>query len=127
MYHFYKTFGGNMQNSKLMILDQKTLQNLQYYMPENKVLQQLANFFSIFSDSTRLKILSALAVSQMCVNDIAVSLNINQTTVSHQLKLLKSIGAVKDQCEGKIIFYSIANKTINDVMLNGVDYLLQDA
>ena len=127
MYHFYKTFGGNMQNSKLMILDEKTLQNLQYYMPENKVLQQLANFFSIFSDSTRLKILSALAVSEMCVNDIAVSLNINQTTVSHQLKLLKSIGAVKDQREGKIIFYSIANKTINDVMLNGVDYLLQDA
>ncbi len=116
-----------MQNSKLMILDEKTLQNLQYYMPENKVLQQLANFFSIFSDSTRLKILSALAVSEMCVNDIAVSLNINQTTVSHQLKLLKSIGAVKDQREGKIIFYSIANKTINDVMLNGVDYLLQDA
>ena len=127
MYHFYKTFGGNMQNSKLMILDEKTLQNLQYYMPENKVLQQLANFFSIFSDSTRLKILSALAVSEMCVNDIAVSLNINQTTVSHQLKLLKSIGAVKDQREGKIIFYSIANKTINDVMLNGVDYLSQDA
>ncbi len=116
-----------MQNSKLMILDEKTLQNLQYYMPENKVLQQLANFFSIFSDSTRLKILSALAVSEMCVNDISVSLNINQTTVSHQLKLLKSIGAVKDQREGKIIFYSIANKTINDVMLNGVDYLLQDA
>lgn len=116
-----------MSNSKIMILDENTLQNLQYYMPENKVLQQLANFFSIFSDSTRLKILSALAVTEMCVNDIAVSLNINQTTVSHQLKLLKSIGAVKDQREGKIIFYSIANKTINDVMLNGVDYLLQDA
>ncbi len=114
-----------MSNAKIMNLDQKTLQNLQYYMPENKVLQQLADFFSIFSDSTRLKILSALAVSEMCVNDISVTLGINQTTVSHQLKLLKGIGAVKDQRDGKIIFYSIANKTVNDVMLNGVDYLLQ--
>ncbi len=116
-----------MQNNKIMNLDEKTLQNLQYYMPENHFLQQLANFFSVFSDSTRLKILSALAVSQMCVNDISVSLNLNQTTVSHQLKLLKSIGAVKDKREGKIIFYSIANNTIHDVMLNGVDYLLKDA
>lgn len=116
-----------MSNNKIMNLDEKTLQNLQYYMPENKILQQLANFFSVFSDSTRLKILSALAVTEMCVNDISVSLKINQTTVSHQLKLLKNIGAVKDQRDGKIIYYSIANSTINDVMLNGVDYLLKEA
>ena len=112
-----------MDENKIMFLDEKTIINLQYYMPKNSVLQQMANFFSIFSDETRLKILSALSISKMCVNDISTSLSLNQTTVSHQLKILKSIGAVKDNRSGKIVYYSIANKTINEVMLNSVDYL----
>ena len=107
-----------------MNLSEETLENLKYYMPENKVLQQLASFFSVFGDGTRLKILSALALSDMCVNDISVSLNLNQTTVSHQLKLLKDAGAVKYLRDGKVIYYSLANKTINEVMLNGVDCIL---
>lgn len=112
-----------MEENKILFLDEKTILNLQYYMPQNSVLQQMANFFSIFSDETRLKILSALSISKMCVNDISISLSLNQTTVSHQLKILKSIGAVKDERCGKVIYYSIANDTINEVMLNGVDYL----
>ena len=115
-----------MDENKLMFLDEKTIINLQYYMPKNSVLQQMANFFSIFSDETRLKILSALSISKMCVNDISTSLSLNQTTVSHQLKILKSIGAVKDNRCGKIVYYSIANKTINEVMLNSVDYLFSE-
>lgn len=115
-----------MEESKIMFLDEKTISNLQYYMPDNSVLQQMANFFSIFSDETRLKILSALSLSKMCVNDISVSLNLNQTTVSHQLKILKAVGAVKDDRCGKVIYYSIATKTINEVMLSGVDYLFDN-
>lgn len=115
-----------MEKSKIMFLDEKTISNLQYYMPDNSVLQQMANFFSIFSDETRLKILSALSLSKMCVNDISVSLNLNQTTVSHQLKILKAVGAVKDDRCGKVIYYSIATKTINEVMLSGVDYLFDN-
>ena len=115
-----------MEKSKIMFLDEKTISNLQYYMPDNSVLQQMANFFSIFSDETRLKILSALSLSKMCVNDISVSLNLNQTTVSHQLKILKAVGVVKDDRCGKVIYYSIATKTINEVMLSGVDYLFDN-
>lgn len=115
-----------MEKSKIMFLDEKTISNLQYYMPDNSVLQQMANFFSIFSDETRLKILSALSLSKMCVNDISVSLNLNQTTVSHQLKILKAVGAVKDDRCGKVIYYSIATKTINEVMLSGVDYIFDN-
>ena len=79
-----------MEENKILFLDEKTILNLQYYMPQNSVLQQMANFFSIFSDETRLKILSALSISKMCVNDISISLSLNQTTVSHQLKILKT-------------------------------------
>lgn len=94
------------------------------YMPKETTLEKLANFFSAFSDSTRIKILTALCLCEMCVNDISILLKINQTTVSHQLKLLKQNGAVKSRRSGKLIYYSIADNSINEVMLNGVNYLL---
>ena len=112
-----------MKDCKILFLDEKTLTNLQYYMPSVSVLQQMANFFSVFSDETRLKILSALSITKMCVNDIANCLNLNQTTVSHQLRILKAIGAVKDERCDKIIYYSISDNTINEVMMYGVDYI----
>ena len=102
----------------------KVVEDIKYYLPEEKALRLLAEFFSMFSDETRIKIISALSVSELCVNDIANILKLNQTTVSHQLKLLKSVGAVKFRRDGKIIYYSIADKQINDCLLSGVNYLL---
>lgn len=67
--------------------------------------------------------LSALAISEMCVTDLSRVLDINQTTVSHQLRLLKNLGIVKSERQGKIIFYSLVNDTVNDVMLKGVEFL----
>lgn len=105
-------------------IDKTTLLNLQYYMPENNTLRQLADMFSVFSDFTRLKILSALALSEMCVNDLSRYLNINQTTISHQLRLLKNFNAVTDKRIGKVVVYSLKNQMVNEIMSNGVDYLL---
>lgn len=113
----------NEENKKLLV-DEKTANDIKYYLPQEKVLRMLADFFSIFSDETRIKILSALSVSELCVNDISNILKLNQTTVSHQLKLLKGIGAVKYRRDGKIIYYSLADKNINDCLMNGVNYVL---
>lgn len=109
---------------KIILLPKKQHNDLLNYMPEDSTLQKLANFFSVFSDGTRIKILTALCLGEMCVNDLSVTLEINQTTVSHQLKYLKQFGAVKCKRDGKIMYYSIANNAINDVMMNGVNYLL---
>ena len=112
-----------MMNNTKILLKQEKVNDVKYYMPEDRMCLKLADFFSMFSDTTRIKILSALAVSEMCVNDISRILNINQTTVSHQLKLLKSTGTVKFRRDGKIIYYSISNNMINDCLLSGVNYL----
>ena len=104
--------------------EEKVVKDIKYYLPQEKVLRLLAEFFSMFSDETRIKILSALGVSELCVNDIANILDLNQTTVSHQLKLLKSVGAVKFRRDGKTIYYSIADKQINDCLLSGVNYVM---
>ena len=108
---------------RILLLDKKVQNEIKRYMPDAEILQGLADFFSIFSDCTRIRIVSALAISEMCVNDISNVLGINQTTASHQLKLLRSVGAVKAKRQGKIVFYAIASDTINEVMLNGVEYL----
>ena len=83
----------------------------------------IVGFFSIFADATRVRILSALAITEMCVTDISRVLNINQTTVSHQLRFLKNVGIVKAARLGKVIFYSLKNDTVNDVLLKGVEFL----
>lgn len=112
------------EETKKLLVDEKTANDIKYYLPQEKVLRMLADFFSIFSDETRIKILSALSVSELCVNDISNILKLNQTTVSHQLKLLKGIGAVKYRRDGKVIYYSIADKNINDCLMNGANYVL---
>lgn len=111
------------QNTAKYLLSENVIKNIISYMPKEEYLANLADFFSMFSDPTRLKIISALSMSEMCVSDISNILKINQTTVSHQLKLLKNIGVVKYRRQGKIIFYSITHKIINDCMLIGVDCL----
>lgn len=106
-----------------LLLDKKKELLIKDYLPDGEILDDLVGFFSIFSDYTRLKMISALSISEMCVSDLSSVLGINQTTVSHQLRLLKSLNAVKTKRQGKIIFYSLRNDALSDVLLKGVEFL----
>lgn len=106
-----------------LLLDKRLQTMVEDYVPKGEILDELVCFFSIFSDYTRLKMISALSISEMCVSDIAALLNLNQTTVSHQLRLLKNLNAVKTKRQGKVIFYSLRNDIIGDVLLKGVEFL----
>ncbi len=110
--------------AKILVLNPKTQNDVIKYLPTDQTLQKLASFFDIFSDITRIKILTALCITSMCVNDLSVMLKLNQTTVSHQLRFLKQCGAVEYRRNGKIMYYSLSCPAINDIMLSGVDYLL---
>lgn len=105
-------------------LDKTSQEIIKDHMPNTRVCDKLAYFYSMFSDSTRLKIIISLCLKEMCVNDLSKLLNINQTTISHQLKILKSNGAVTTTRNNKFIFYKVNSKLINDIMIKGVDYLL---
>ena len=109
--------------TETLLLDKRTQSMVVSYVPEGEVLLQLVRFFSVFSDNTRLRILSALAISEMCVTDISRVLDINQTTVSHQLRFLKDAGLVASDRHGKVIFYSLKSEIVNDVLLKGVEFL----
>ena len=108
---------------KEMLLDKRLQTMIKEYVPSGEILDDLVCFFSIFSDYTRLRIISALAISEMCVTDISDILCLNQTTVSHQLRFLKNLNAVKTKRQGKVVFYSLRNEALNDVLLKGVEFL----
>jgi len=105
------------------IIDKDTETTVAHYIPRNATLTALAEFFSACSDATRAKIICALSISEMCVSDLSRVLKLNQTTCSHQLRLLRAADIVQQRRDGKIIYYSLKNRKIEDVLLAGVDFL----
>lgn len=104
-------------------LDSYTGDILATCLPSDDLLYRLSGLFSMFSDATRLKIIYALSISEMCVTDLALALEINQSTLSHQLKSLRGMGVISAKRRGKIIFYAASVDFVNDLMLSGVDFL----
>lgn len=94
-------------------------------MPEEEQLYNLADFFKVFADSTRIKILYVLSKSEMCVCDIAQLLNATQSAISHQLRILKQMQLVKARREGKTIFYSLADDHIETILSQGMEHILE--
>ncbi len=74
---------------------------------DSKVYDKLSEFYKAFGDVTRLKIMSLLFVSELCVCDIALATDMSQPAISHQMKVLKNIGIVKCRREGKMVYYSL--------------------
>lgn len=109
--------------NKVMLIDKCMQNHIIDFMPPENILEGLVDFFSVFSDITRVKMISALAIAEMCVSDISALLKINQTTVSHQLRNLRKSGIVRSRRQGKVVFYSLASDCVNEVMLNGVEHL----
>ena len=96
---------------------------LKKLMPAHSNIRSLSTFFYGFSDDTRLKIIILLTLKPLCVGDISQILNQNQTTISHQLKILKSLNIVSADRSGKNIIYYIKNSNIEQVLDATVDCL----
>lgn len=92
-------------------------------MPEETKLYDLAELFKIFGDSTRIKILYVLFQSEMCVCDIAQLLNMGQSAISHQLRVLKQAKLVKCRRDGKTMFYSLADSHVKTIIDQGFEHI----
>ena len=76
-------------------------------MPPEEEIYDLADFFKIFADSTRIRILCTLLYGEMCVSEIGDALDMTQSAISHQLRVLKQAKLVKNRRDGKTIYYSL--------------------
>ena len=91
--------------------------------PDDEILYDLAELFKVFGDSTRIKILYSMFEHELCVNDIAGLLNLSQSSVSHQLRILKTSKLVKFRREGKSMYYSLDDEHVRSIISMGMEHV----
>ena len=117
--------GGVMMEEKTgyMTIDEKTAEEIENKMPEESELYELADLFKVFGDSTRIKILYVLFENEMCVYDIANILNMTQSAISHQLRVLKQNRLGRYRKEGKTVLYTLADEHVFTILSQGIEHV----
>lgn len=99
------------------------LESVNQRMPDEDKLYDLAELFKVFGDSTRIRILFILFEEEVCVCDLAEALNMTQSAISHQLKILKQSRLVKNRRVGKSVFYSLADDHVHAIIAQGMEHI----
>lgn len=94
-------------------------------MPNETMLHEMADFYKVFGDVTRIKILCALFQSESCVCGLAEAVGMTQSAVSHQLRTLKQMKLVTNRREGKTIYYSLADGHIQSILNQGMEHITE--
>ena len=106
-------------------IHEETVENVKSKMPCDTQLYDLADLFKVFGDTTRIKILYALFESEMCVCDIATLLNMEQSAISHQLKVLKQSKLVRSRRQGKSVIYSLDDDHVRTMIDMGFEHITE--
>ena len=106
--------------------NEKAVKQVLKRMESSDNLLELAHFFKILGDHTRVRILNALYFSELCVCDLTVILEMNQSAVSHQLRILRTAKIVKYRKEGKNVFYSLDDDHISDMLNQGMIHIKEN-
>lgn len=107
-------------------INEKLVKEVKESLPKEELLFDLADFFKVFGDSTRIKIIYLLLKSEMCVCDIAEILSMSQSAISHQLRTLRDAKLVKYRKEGKTVFYSLDDDHVKNVIEQGYSHVTHD-
>ena len=108
---------------EFMHVHEEIVHKVEKVMPDEQELVDLSEFFKIFGDSTRIKILDVLSQSEMCVCDIATLLQMGQSAIYHQLRILKQMRLVKFRRDGKTVFYSLSDDHIQTILAQGMEHI----
>ena len=94
-------------------------------MPAEETIRELADFYKVFGDATRVRILCVLLQAEVCVCDLAELLGMTQSAISHQLRVLKQMKLVKNRSEGKTVYYSLADGHIQTIISQGMEHIAE--
>jgi len=109
--------------NKIDSVNQELVDKVKKKFPDDELLGDLSDFFKVIGDGTRIRILWALDVTEMCVCDIAVLLNMTQSAISHQLRVLKQANLVKNRKEGKVVYYSLVDDHVREIFDQGLIHI----
>jgi len=117
--------GGNMEEEmcEITVIHEDTVKKVKEKMPEDGLIYDLAELFKVFADSTRMKIIYALMENELCVCDIANIVQTTQSAISHQLRILKQSKLVKYRKEGKVVYYSLDDEHISQIVMKGREHI----
>ncbi|NLL04664.1 MAG: helix-turn-helix transcriptional regulator [Clostridiaceae bacterium] len=104
-------------------IHQDIIDSVRSNMPSGEDLYAVAELFKVFGDNTRIKIICALFQSEMCVCDIAKLLNMTQSAISHQLRVLKKARLVKNRRDGKVVYYSLDDEHVKYIFDQGLAHV----
>lgn len=105
------------------VVHPEIVEKIKNEMLDDHKTYNLSEFFKIFGDLTRIRIIQVLSLQELCVCDIATILNISQSSTSHQLKVLRQFGVAKPRKEGKMVYYSISDEHIKNIFTNGLEHI----
>lgn len=94
-------------------------------IPEKEAMDDIAELFKGFADPTRVHILSLLARQELCVTDISEAVELSQSAISHQLRLLKQMHLIKFRRDGKNIWYSLADDHVRTILEMGLEHVME--
>ncbi|MBR6408407.1 MAG: helix-turn-helix transcriptional regulator [Clostridia bacterium] len=114
---------GNIELCESCVYHTDVIEHAKGNMPDDEVLYDLAEIFRVFGDTTRIKILWLLFSDEMCVCDMAELLNMNQSAISHQLRLLRNARLVRSRRDGKQVFYSLDDEHVREIFDKGLAHI----
>lgn len=104
-------------------LHSKAIAKASRMMPSGNIIEELAALYRVFGDPTRVKILCALMFAELCVCDIASLVEMSQSAVSHQLRVLKNMKIVRHRRDGKTVYYSLEDPHVRRIFRQGIDHM----
>ena len=105
------------------VIHEENVKKVVSLMPDDSIIYDLAELFKVFADSTRMKIIYALMEEELCVCDIANIVKTTQSAISHQLRILKQAKLVKFRKEGKVVYYSLDDEHISQIVKKGREHI----
>ena len=105
------------------VIHSEVVEKLKKVLPQDELIFELADFYKIFGDTTRVRILYALDKSELCVCDISALLNMTISAVSHQLKILRDSNLVSTRRDGKVVYYSLADNHVKEIIECGIEHI----
>lgn len=115
----------NIEGCNCTVIHEDVIKRAKQTIPDEEILYDLAELFKVFGDSTRIKIICALFQDEMCVCDLACLLNMSQSAVSHQLRVLKAARLVKNRRDGKVVYYSLADEHVKRIFDQGFSHIIE--
>jgi len=108
------------------VIHEDVVQRVREQMPAEEPVYEVSELFKVFGDSTRARIICALTIEEMCVCDLSALLNMTQSAISHQLRLLKVSRIVKSRKQGRIVYYSLDDSHIAQIFAMGFDHVMEE-